>query len=157
SRTYELRVLRRPGIVQFRVRYMYPASANQRPKSIVNDDGVLEAPVGTEALVDLVCTEPVASAMVVVDGKRLVSQQTAEPNVYRVSIPITHSTPYQVELRSDRGVAGIVPSGTMIRVSSDAKVAAVESENKINATTLPATRPSHAESPIISSSGAYDA
>ena len=94
--------LARPGVVQFRVRYVYPTYMNLSPTSVVSSSGALEAPVGTQAFVDLVCTEPVESAKIVVGDQPIVAQPTGEPNVHEASLGITQSGPYQIHLRSAR-------------------------------------------------------
>ncbi len=119
SDVYAIRVLRRPGVVQFRVRYVYPSYMNLSPTSVVSSSGALEAPVGTQAFVDLVCTEPVESAKIVVGDQPIVARPTGEPNVYQASLGITQSGPYQIHLHSARGEEGVPPADTVIRAAPD--------------------------------------
>ncbi len=119
SETYSIRLLRRPGVTQFRVRYVFPAYMNRQPTTTVNSDGLLEGPVGTQAVIDLMCTEPVASAAIIIGDRAIPARATPQANVYQASITIAHSTPYQVRLTSPRGAHGVVPANTQIRAQPD--------------------------------------
>jgi len=156
SAIYSLNVLRRPGVAQFRVQYVYPAPLNRSPRTSISTDGLLEAPAGTQATLDLICTEPVASAVIIVNGPRIVARATAESNVYRATIPIVQSTSYQVELRSDRGVPGIAPPDTVIRVLTDQP-----SSPTTIASLVPAPHPqiaptSQPDAPAVEATPGYD-
>ena len=119
SEHYTIRVLRRPGVSQVRVHYVYPAYMNRPSASLVRDDGRLEAPVGTQAVVDLVCTDAVASASLVMGDRRIALHPTNEPNVLRAEISIVRSEPYEVQLISPRGMQGIAPKNTSIDAQPD--------------------------------------
>ena len=92
---------------------------NRPPASLVRDDGHLEAPVGTQAVVDLVCTDAVASASLVMGDRRIALHSTNEPNVLRAEISIVRSEPYEVQLISPRGMQGIAPKNTSIDAQPD--------------------------------------
>jgi hypothetical protein len=92
---------------------------NRQPTTVTRDDGLLEAPAGTQATIDLVCTEPVASAAIEINGQRIAASSTNQANVVRTSLSLTQSGPYTVRLRSTRGVDGVSPANTILRVQPD--------------------------------------
>lgn len=104
SRPYTVRVLRPPAIAVFHIRYIYPAYMGLPPSTVSNHDGLLQAPIGTQAIVDLVSTEPLQTVALIVNAQRFTARATNEPNTYEASIPIKQSGPYQLQLRSVRGV-----------------------------------------------------
>ncbi|HEY7116347.1 MAG TPA: hypothetical protein VH475_07170 [Tepidisphaeraceae bacterium] len=121
--TYDLRVLRRPGVAEFRIRYTYPTYTGRAPLSLHNTDGLIEAPQGTQALVAVVATEPLASAWIRIGGgngaQRVELAPTAEPNVRQGSIVVSKDQPCALEMTTDRGVVGRGPQSMKIRAVQD--------------------------------------
>ena len=71
TRRYAVRVLRRPAVAEFRIRYAYPAYTGRPPQTVTNSDGVIEAPVGTVATVTITATEPLQSALLTANGEKI--------------------------------------------------------------------------------------
>jgi hypothetical protein len=116
---YSARVLRRPAVAEFRIRYTYPAYTGRAPLSVRNTDGLIEAPQKSEAVVSVVGTEPLASATLGVDGKPVEMAATNEPNVRQARITILKDQACALELTSDRGVEWRGPQAMHIRAVAD--------------------------------------
>lgn len=116
---YSARVLRRPAVAEFRIRYTYPAYTGRAPLSIRNTDGLIEAPQKTEALVSVVATEPLASATLTVNGKPLEMTTTREPAVRQAHLTILKDQTCALDLTSDRGVESRAPQAIHIRAVPD--------------------------------------
>ena len=116
-----VRVLRRPALAEFRVRYAYPAYTGRAALSTHNTDGLIEAPHGTEAAVSVAATEPLASAVLVLKGenKRVELGPTADPAVRQGAITVSRDQPCELELVSERGVRGSGPAGMLMRSVPD--------------------------------------
>jgi hypothetical protein len=140
SETYTIRVLRRPGVSQVRVQYSYPQYMHRDPATFVRDDGRIEAPVGTQAILSIVCTEPLAAAAVVFDGRRIPLRQTSDPNILQASLTITKSGPYELQLTSTRGVKGVPPRETVIEAIPDLPPQVVLRDSVLQASVDPMDR-----------------
>jgi hypothetical protein len=117
---YDVRVLRRPAVAEFRVRYTYPAYTLRAGLGVRNTDGLIEAPRGSQAVVQVVATEPLASATLVFPGRqRTAMQPTAAPNVRQATLTIEKDQPLELEMTSDRGVDGRGPKGMRVRAVPD--------------------------------------
>lgn len=116
---YTLCVLRRPAIADFRIRYIYPGYTGRSPLSTHNSDGLIEAPQGSEAVLAIVCTEPLHSAFIVTSGIRREMTATSEPNVHQTQLSINKDQTYELELISVRGVAAKGPQNLHIRAVPD--------------------------------------
>jgi hypothetical protein len=116
---HALRVLRRPAVAEFRVRYVYPAYTGRGPLSVRNTDGLIEAPHGTEAAVTIVATEPLAAAVLKIGEKRIDAAPGGEPNVRTARLTVDNDRPWELEMTSDRGVAGGGPQSMQIRAVPD--------------------------------------
>jgi len=107
SPRYTVRVLRRPAISEFNIRYTYPAYTGKAPMSVTNTDGVIEAPVGTEAMMTVTATEPLQLALFTAPGgdKSLFSRAGAD-NVRQGRFTVQRDGRYQLDLVSTREVTG---------------------------------------------------
>ena len=119
SPTYPIRVLRRPAMAEVRIRYSYPAYTGRSSLNVRNTDGLIEAPQQTEAVVSVVATEPLASAVMIVDGKRSEMAATADHRVRQAHLVVTKDGPWELEMTSERGVVGRGPRGMQIRAVAD--------------------------------------
>jgi len=123
SERFRVRVLRRPAVVEFRVRYTYPAYTGRQPLVVSNTDGVIEAPVGTEAVLAVAATEPLKAATLVFgQGNSTVNvptQATAEENVRQAKLTIQKEQTYRVEMVSARDVVGGGPGVMPIHAIAD--------------------------------------
>jgi hypothetical protein len=116
---YPVRVLRRPVVAEFRIRYSYPPYTGRGTLSVKNNDGLVEAPQKSEATIGVVATEPLESAALKLDGKRLEMSATSQPNVWQAQIKVTRDQPYELLMTSDRGIEGHGPAGMRIRAVPD--------------------------------------
>jgi len=119
SRVFDVRVRRAPAVSEFRIRYTYPAYTSRDPLTVSNVDGLIEAPVGSEAMINIVATEPLTEATVEIDGKTMLSQPTLEPTVRQVKLSVDRDCEYRVHLTSDRNVPGGGPGTMFIRAVPD--------------------------------------
>ena len=119
TRRYLLRVLRRPAVAQFRLRYEYPASTRLASASVVSNDGRIEAPAGTRVLLTVVATEPLKLAALIVSGTRFPMKQASDPSVWQASMVVSADVTYSVELRSTRDVIGSSPNTLSVHAVPD--------------------------------------
>jgi hypothetical protein len=119
TETFWVRVLRRPAVAEFRIRYTYPPYTGRIALSVNNTDGLIEAPQGSDAVVSVVATEPLASAALKIGGKRIQMAATAEPNIRQVSLTISRDERCELEMTSDRGVEWHGPQTMQIRSVPD--------------------------------------
>jgi hypothetical protein len=121
SREHSVRVLRRPAVAGFHIRYAYPAYADRPPLSVTNTDGLIEAPAGTEATLTITATEPLQSALLRVGGEKVLMARGASDYVRTATFKVARSGPYELDLISTREVPGGGPPGAIVRALSDRK------------------------------------
>ena len=114
-----VRLLRCPAITEFRVRYEYPAYMKREPLLARNVDGLLEAPVGTKASLQILATEKLTSAVIQAKGFTLPLTPTIEPGVMECELTITRDLPYVINMISTKGIDGKGPQGSQIRALED--------------------------------------
>lgn len=119
SPRYTIRVKRPPAVAQFRIRYTYPGYTGRAPLTVTNADGAIEAPVGTEALLTVVATEPLQSALLSLGAQKLLMRKTARPNICEASFTIRKETSYELDLISTREVHGGGPGRMFIHALAD--------------------------------------
>jgi hypothetical protein len=119
SDRFTVRVLRQPVVRQFRVHYEYPAYTGKPPLSVTNTDGLIEAPVGSTATLEAVCTEALADARLIAGGQQIQMLPASQPNVRKCAIPIEHDQKLELQLLGDNQVAGSGPSTMAIRAIPD--------------------------------------
>lgn len=119
SRTYLVHVLRVPAVAAFRMRYVYPAYMNRASTTVTNAEGTIEAPVGTQVLLQLKCTQPLREASVVVGEETVESTPTSDPAVREVNLLVKSDQRYDVRLTGMNGVNGIGPKTTLIHAIAD--------------------------------------
>ncbi|HEY8668261.1 MAG TPA: DUF4175 family protein, partial [Tepidisphaeraceae bacterium] len=119
SRHYHVRVLRRPGISEFRIHYTYPAYTSKPPLTVSNNDGLIEAPKGTEASIAVVSTEPLSSAQLIIAGSTIPMSATVEENVRQANIPVEKEQAYTLEMLSTRNVKASGPPQMLIHAIPD--------------------------------------
>src|SRR5262249_7553912 len=90
----------------------------------VNSDGLIEALRGSEAQIDLVATEPLQSADLLVGSERVPTQATADPAIRRATMKIERDAPCSIELVSLEGARGKGPQPARARAIPDAMPAA---------------------------------
>lgn len=119
SPIHQVRVQRTPGISSFRIRYTYPEYMGRPPLVVTNTDGLVEAPVKSQALVAVTSTEPLSSATLSVGGVQVPMSKTVDPFVRQAMITVSRDEPYSVLLVSDRHVSGDGPATAMIHALPD--------------------------------------
>ena len=119
SEMYFVRVLRKPGVAEFRIRYVYPSYTNHPPLVVSNTDGLIEAPVGTEATVSVTSTEPLSDAALIAGKDRLPMARTIDERVRQAKVVVSKDQTYQLELLSDRNVRGTGPASMTIHALPD--------------------------------------
>ncbi len=77
SRTFAVKALRTPAIAEFRIHYNYPSYTHRAPLTVSNIDGLIEAPIGTEATVDVRTAEPVADGTISLGKSTIAMMPTA--------------------------------------------------------------------------------
>src|SRR5262249_14396740 len=88
SPTYAVHVLHPPAVVEFRIAYTFPSYTHLPPRNVSNDDGAIEAPVGSEAVIDVRATEPLMDASMTMGGERFNLAATADPAVRRARLTV---------------------------------------------------------------------
>ena len=111
SDRFVARVLRRPAVVTFHVRYAYPPYTALPPKEVSDATGVFEAPVGTEATVAIESSEPLSAARLIVGGTPMETTATSRPNVREAKLTISEDRRFNVRLTSASGVVGAFRGG----------------------------------------------
>lgn len=119
SRQYTVRVLRRPAVTRFNVRYEYPPYTRLPPANVSNDDGRIEAPVGTRVTLAVTASEPLQNAWLSIEGRRTPTEATADPEVRQAVLTVTSGVTYSVDMVSTRNVVGNGPATCVIRALPD--------------------------------------
>jgi len=122
SHVHVLRVLRKPAIAEFQVRYVYPAHTGRPPHTVTNTDGRLEAPAGTEAEITIVATEPLRSALLTYAGEtQAMTRPPDDASGHRRTARIVLSRDGRIDLGlvSTREQAGIGPSTAEVKALPD--------------------------------------
>jgi hypothetical protein len=119
SPEFQIRVLRRPAIAQFDMLYEYPAYTRLKPAVFHNDDGRIEAPIGSRVTLTVTSTEPLMQAMLVRGTERLPMALTEAGTSAQVQLTAQTNQEYAIELVSDRGVSGGTAAPATIRVLPD--------------------------------------
>jgi hypothetical protein len=110
SPTYLIRVRRKPAVAEFRIRYNYPAYTGRPPLVVQTTEGLVEAPRGTEATLNITGTERLSWAVLrAADGRRIETWATGDPRIRQAKIAVDKDTKFTLELISDRGVEGRGP------------------------------------------------
>lgn len=119
SPEFLLRVLRRPAVVQFNIRYEYPAYTRLPAGTVTNTDGRIEAPAGTRASLTVTATEPLQAALLTIGSERLLMDRGADEYSRHTELVIRSDAKYALDLISTRNVAGSGPATTAIRAVPD--------------------------------------
>lgn len=102
---YKVTILRPPAVAAFRVRYEYPAYMRRGERAVSGTDALIEAIVGTTVHLSLVCTEPMASASLMLDGQKLAMRIGADPHVCQTEFVLRKSQKTDVDLTSAGGMS----------------------------------------------------
>ena len=116
---FSVRVKRPPAVAEFHVRYTYPAYTNRPPGAATNTDGAIEAPAGSTAVLTIVATEPLQSALLSVGDQKILMERGDNERSRTATLHINHDATYDVDLISTREVRGSGPSRMPIHVDAD--------------------------------------
>jgi len=119
SPEYLVRVLRRPAVAQFRIRYEYPSYTRLAPVIVTNTDGRIEAPAGTKATLTVTATEPLQVALLTLGGEKVLMDRTGDSYSRQAELIVRSEIRYGIDLITTRDVAGSGPSGTLVRAVPD--------------------------------------
>lgn len=104
SPEYAVTMLQKPNVSDLRVRYVYPDYTRRAPLETTCRDGLVEAPIGTRATVQVVSTLPLRSGMLISPEGRTELHRTADSRVVEAELAMNGDQAYQIELTSDQGV-----------------------------------------------------
>jgi hypothetical protein len=116
---YTIRVLRRPAVARFTIRYDYPPYTRLPAAYVSNDIGRIEAPAGTRATLSLVSTEPLSRAILTIGGAQRPMQSVGDPTTWQTTLEVESNQTYSIELLSTRRVPGTGPGEGTIRALPD--------------------------------------
>jgi hypothetical protein len=119
SPDYLIRVLRRPAVAQFRIRYDFPPYTRLAPTTVVNTDGRIIAPAGTHVHLVINATEPLQAALLTIGNDRLLMEHAGAANSRQADFVVSSATGYTLDLISTREVAGSGPPTAYIRAIPD--------------------------------------
>ncbi len=119
SRQYEVRVKRTPAVAEFRIRYTYPPYTGKAPFTVTNSDGLIEAPVGADAQLTIVATEPLQSALVTIGDQKILMERTDDENTRRATLHVQRDLNYDLDLISTRDMHGGGPGKMTLRATAD--------------------------------------
>ncbi len=119
TQTRQVKVHRPPVLASYRVRYEYPAYTVRPALTVTNNDGIIEALVGTKVSIAAVASEPLASARLICGPETVSMGATAESNVREAQIIITAGQIFDVEMISDGGLRTRLNSAVTVRAEPD--------------------------------------
>jgi hypothetical protein len=119
SQTYSVRALHEPAATEFHVHYDYPPYSRKSSLDLINGDGVFEAPTGTHATVQVVCSEEVKSAVLTANDQRTQLTPTSDPKIWQAVFDIQKEQRIGLDLRSAAGVNGKGPDSMAIHAIVD--------------------------------------
>ncbi len=100
---YKVTVLRPPGVLEYRIRYEYPAYTGRVSQTISCTDGAVDAVVGTKVTLDVVATEAVTSASLNMGGRKQPMAAADGANVRRAQFTIQGGQSGEVEIAGPGG------------------------------------------------------
>jgi hypothetical protein len=122
ARTAErlVRVLRRPSVDSWQVSYIFPPYAHRAPLTVKDPASpVIEAPIDTEATLLIHSTEPLQSAMLGLGDEKILMSQAGDASSRVATFRVRRDGLCDLDLISNRQVAGSGPSGLMVRALAD--------------------------------------
>ena len=119
SDEFEVKVKRVPAAAGFRILYTFPDYTGRSPVTVSNLDGLIEALMYSQVTMTLIATEPLASAVLTVDGWRVEMKPAGKPNEWQAQFPVYDNGFCSLEMTSIAGVVGTGPSPMVIRALPD--------------------------------------
>ena len=119
SEQYQIKVKRIPTVVEFRIRYVYPLYTGHAPVWATNSDGLIESLTGCDATVWVTSTEPLSSATLIVDDRRVEMNCPDKLTQWQAHISITENATCMLEMKSVAGVIGHGPTPMLLKALPD--------------------------------------
>lgn len=137
SHEHHVAVAHRPAVAVMDAEVTYPAHLQRPPLRVTLDEPRLEMPAGSTLRLRVTATEPLASAVVEVGGRRLAASTTDAPEMVEISLPVDRDGAWQIELMSRDGIPSSRLAPLQLRAIPDEPPAARLPQRTIRAT--PAT------------------
>ncbi len=119
SEQYQIKVKRIPTVVEFRIRYVYPVYTSHAPVWATNSDGLIESLTGCDATVWVTSTEPLSSATLIVDDRRVEMNCPDKLTQWQAQISITENATCTLDMKSVAGVIGHGPTPMLLKALPD--------------------------------------
>jgi len=119
TRSYLARVLRRPSVSQFQIHYVFPQYVRKPPMTVTNNDGLIEAPIDSQVTLNILCSDPLQSALLTIGSEKILMSRTGNDAERRATFSVKKETGYAIDLISAREVAGSGPPGMRIHPLAD--------------------------------------
>ncbi|MEO6435358.1 MAG: DUF4175 family protein [Tepidisphaeraceae bacterium] len=110
---FDIRILRKPAIARFRIRYVYPPYTRLTPREIENTTGQIEGPAGTEATVVIEVTEPLKLAVMTIDSAAIRMSPTTRPRAAEATITLRDDRHYAIRMASAADVSSAFRGGSI--------------------------------------------
>ena len=91
SDVFHATILRRPAVLAFHWTITYPPYLKLPLRQISNDDGTIEAPVGSTATVDIEASEPLLGATLDLGGQSVAMTATTQSTVRQATLVVRGS------------------------------------------------------------------
>lgn len=118
SLMYTATVRLKPAVALIAARLNYPAYTRVSPRDVTIENGLIEAPAGTDATLTVTATEPIGSMTLVVGAAVVQTAPTSDPRVRQATINIREDRRYLIRLTSTRGLESVFRGG-VIRATVD--------------------------------------
>jgi hypothetical protein len=119
SKTFHVRTLRAPALLELRGMARPPSYLHASPQAFSSSDGRLEALRGSELEFSLVASEPLRSAHIVLGDQRIETRPTDQTNVRSARLKVERDVTLRIELTSVDGINGTGPVGSKLRALVD--------------------------------------
>src|SRR5690606_18003624 len=117
---HEVRVLRRPMVREYRIRYDFPDYTGRAPINVLSPDGRIEVPAGTEVTLTVVASEPLAEATLRIADEAVEVTPGIEPSSITAQFTVNENSTGELVLTSAEGAVSAEPNLLRIRALPDA-------------------------------------
>jgi hypothetical protein len=119
SDRYRVRVLRRPAVAEFKVRYDFPPYIARPPVETITTDGFIEAPIGTNVKLAIRSVEPLRQCALYLGDAAIATTPTTDASIWEASFVVDRDLAMSLEMVSNHGVSGRGPGGMLVRAVPD--------------------------------------
>jgi hypothetical protein len=116
SDVFAVSVLHKPAVQKFRVRYTYPPYTGLAPREIESPDAELEAPAGTQVMLQIEASEPLDVAGMTIGAESIpmtVASAPAPANVATARFTVRENKRFTIRMASKAGVSGAFRGGSI--------------------------------------------